>query len=178
MKNVPNMITGMRIMMAISLIFLTPNTYFFLVLYLLCGLSDILDGFLARKYKLQSPLGATFDSIADVIFFGVTVFVYLPIIRLPQTILLWILLIFIIRLISILIVGIKYHTFAILHTYLNKATGFALFCFPILIYVLGVTLSGYLLCGIASISAIEELLIQITSKKLQRDIKSIFSGAQ
>lgn len=161
--------------MAICLLFLTPNTYLFLVFYLLCGLSDVLDGYLARRYKLESSNGAAFDSVADVIFLGITVFVYVPIIRLPQPILYWILAILIIRLVSIIIAGIKYHTFAILHTYLNKATGLGIFCFPIMLYFLNVRITGYLLCGLATVSAMEEVLIQIKSVKLHRDISSIFS---
>ena len=138
MKNVPNILTGLRVVMAICLIFLTPNTYMFLLIYIFCGISDILDGYIARKYKLQSSMGASFDSIADVVFFGIIVYVYYPIIRIPESILVWIFLILTIRLCSIIIAGIKYHTFVILHTYLNKATGLALFCFPILIYLFGI----------------------------------------
>jgi len=41
---------------------------FFITCYLLCGISDILDGYLARKLKAQSALGSNLDTFADFIF--------------------------------------------------------------------------------------------------------------
>ena len=36
-----------------------------LILFLIAGLSDYLDGFLARKYNLVSVIGSVLDPIAD-----------------------------------------------------------------------------------------------------------------
>ena len=40
------------------------------MLYLAAGLTDILDGFLARKMHWETALGAALDGIADFVFAG------------------------------------------------------------------------------------------------------------
>ena len=44
-----------------------------MILYSLCGLSDILDGYVARKMNLQSTRGAKLDSLADLIMYTVVI---------------------------------------------------------------------------------------------------------
>lgn len=45
---------------------LSPHAYDILfALFLVAALTDWLDGFLARKWKVQTPLGAMLDQIAD-----------------------------------------------------------------------------------------------------------------
>ncbi len=80
MSNLINYITIARILLApIILFFLIFENYFIcIVLFFLAGITDYLDGYLARKYKLESELGEILDPIADkvlVIFilFGLSV---------------------------------------------------------------------------------------------------------
>lgn len=87
---------------------------------------------------------------------------------------LWLIVIALIRFLSLGIGFMKYRTMAYLHTYANKFTGIALACFPVLYRICGMTITVLVLCGIASLSALEELLIIILAKKLDRNIKSIF----
>ncbi|HML37056.1 MAG TPA: hypothetical protein PKA19_06520 [Bacillota bacterium] len=68
----------------------------------------------------------------------------------------------------------KYHRLAFLHTYANKSTGIVLFFFPFLFWVFGEEITAIAICCIASISAVEEFLINLTSKTLDRDRGSIF----
>lgn len=44
-----------------------PSTPFY-ILYMICGLSDVLDGIIARKTNTASSFGARLDTIADFIF--------------------------------------------------------------------------------------------------------------
>lgn len=163
-----------RIIFSLILLFLEPKTSLFLTIYILCGLSDALDGYIARKYVLTSQLGATIDSIADFIFISVVLVIFIPIINLTMEILIWIFLIMSVRLFSLIIGFFKYHTFAFLHTYANKISGLLLFSFPLLFNRFSITTISYFICIIASFSAIEELVINIKSKKLFRDVKGIF----
>ncbi|WP_258280631.1 hypothetical protein [Clostridium sp. CM027] len=76
-----------------------------------------------------------------------------------------------------MVIGIKkYKTFASLHTYGNKITGLVLFIFPILLPFVHTTVLMYIICAVVSISAIEELIIQLTSSQLQLNKQSIFEN--
>ena len=63
-----NMITLARIIFAIIifvLLTISNNYLAAIILFFLAGLSDYFDGFLARKYALNSVLGEILDPIAD-----------------------------------------------------------------------------------------------------------------
>jgi CDP-diacylglycerol--glycerol-3-phosphate 3-phosphatidyltransferase len=174
MKNIPNSITSLRIILSISLFFLPKLTPLFLVVYSICGISDMLDGYIARKTNSTSTFGSILDSFADIVFMGAATIVFLPILLIPIKLLIWIVIIAFIRIMSLVIVYVKYHTFAILHTYANKATGFFLFCCPYFYMFVDINTLGYVACIIATIAATEELVINITSKELLRNTSSIF----
>ena len=159
---------------SIILLFVKPLTAVFFILYFGCGASDVLDGYIARKTNTASQFGATLDSIADTIFTGVLLVILISIVKIPLWVLVWIVGIAGIRIASLLVGFLKYHTFAFLHTYANKATGTILFCFPLLYLALGVEVTATLICGLASCSSLEELALSITSKTLYRNVKSIF----
>lgn len=175
MKNIPNTISVLRILLSAILLFLKPFSPLFWVIYSTCGLSDIIDGYIARKTNSTSELGTLLDSIGDIIFMSASIVVLLPVIWIPTGILIWIVLIVFVRIVSLLAAYYKYHTFAILHTYSNKATGFLLFCFTFLYNAININILGCIICITASISAIEELMIHITSRKLSRNTIGIFS---
>lgn len=175
MKNLPNLITIARILGTLVLLVIKPFSIPFLILYFLCGITDIVDGVIARKYNLVSKKGQILDSIADFFMISVLILIVVLNFKLPIWSLCWIALIAIIRLFSLVIGFMRYKQLAFLHTYSNKTTGFVLFCYPFLYIVLSFNLTTILVCVIASISALEELMINFVSKKINRDIKSIFS---
>jgi cardiolipin synthase (CMP-forming) len=63
----PNIITIARIFSVPVMIWLivTENLSYAFVLFVVAGVSDALDGFLARKFRWQTELGAYLDPIAD-----------------------------------------------------------------------------------------------------------------
>lgn len=80
MINIINLITLSRILLApiIFILIIFGNYLICLMLFFLAGISDYLDGYLARKYQAESELGEILDPIADkilVIFIlmGITV---------------------------------------------------------------------------------------------------------
>ena len=68
MKNFIQFLTYFRIFIA-PIIFLLITVYdwygWALILFLLASISDYWDGFLARKYDLESVIGAVLDPVAD-----------------------------------------------------------------------------------------------------------------
>lgn len=175
MKNkIPNALTVLRMALAVSLLFLPLLSNWFLLVYLLAGVSDVLDGFLARRWGATSRFGAKLDSAADFLLCGVLLFLFLPVFEWPLWSLLWVSAIALLRLITLSTCYFKFHQLAFLHTYANKVTGFLLLCFPFLLRFMGLNATTILLCTVASLSALEELLIDLTRKQLDPNIKSIF----
>ncbi len=64
---VPNAISTMRILLVVPiLMFLLEGEFAWaLGLFIVAGFSDGIDGYLARTYDWQSPLGALLDPVAD-----------------------------------------------------------------------------------------------------------------
>ena len=174
MKLIPNIITWIRIIFSIFLFATKPFSKSFFLLYALCGISDISDGYLARKFECNTSAGAFLDSVADFIFTISAGIIIFPLLSLELWMWIWIIIIIIMRIVSLTIVFIKYHKLAFLHTYSNKATGFFLFCFPVLLIIFDLKWVVCLLSSIATFSAIEEIIINVKSKELIRDIKSLF----
>lgn len=66
----PNAISILRIGLAIPLIFLSYNLTFrtyiaSVIIVVVAGVSDALDGFVARRWKLTSELGYVLDTVGD-----------------------------------------------------------------------------------------------------------------
>lgn len=64
---IPNLITMVRILATpLFVIFLLQNAYGrALTVFLVAGLSDLADGYIARNFHQKSPLGALLDPLAD-----------------------------------------------------------------------------------------------------------------
>lgn len=174
MKNVPNIITTIRIFLSIVFLFIKPYSTTFYIIYVLCGISDILDGYIARNTNTTSKVGSILDTLADITMVAMLSVVLLPTIRFPIRIISWIILILIIRIIGIIIAFYKYHKFVILHTYSNKLTGLALFLAIIFFKCTSSLIVMSLVCIIATLASIEEIVIHSTKKDLDRDIRGIF----
>lgn len=140
----------------------------------MCGLSDMIDGYIARKTNSVSKIGSRLDSIADIVLGLAMACIFLPIIQLQWQALTFIIVIAFIRIAALCLVLCKYKTFAIVHTYGNKAAGFAVFLFPLLYNYVNKIVLIYSICVVSNLAAIEELIIHITSKELTIDFKGLF----
>ena len=79
MTQLPNIITLLRIAGSMGLLFCDVMGVVFWIIYALCGISDIVDGWLARKLKCVTRTGALLDSLADICFVAGCVCKFLPI---------------------------------------------------------------------------------------------------
>lgn len=172
---IPNCITVLRIIGTFVLLFITPLTAAFFVIYTLTGVTDVLDGFIARKCGLSSEFGARLDSISDLLFYTVMLIKILPIMiaKLPAEIWYAVGVILILRIASYITAAIKYKRFASLHTYMNKLTGAAVFTVPYVICLPFAAAICFVYCGIAAIASAEELMIHLQRDTYRSNTKSI-----
>jgi cardiolipin synthase (CMP-forming) len=68
--NIPNILTTFRLILIpiFVSIFFSHNSnslLYSIIIFLLAGFTDFLDGYLARKYKLTTKIGAALDPLAD-----------------------------------------------------------------------------------------------------------------
>lgn len=175
MKKIVNTLTLSRIIFSIIMLASYNNKIILVILFLYCGLSDILDGFLARKYNVNSDNGAKMDSIADLVFFCVVMLILLLLIPIEvlSKFIPFIVIAFILKVIAIIMAWYKYREFVILHTLLNKLTGILIFIATLSFFIFN-NLNVYYVVIFSSVAAsIEEIVIHLREKALNRDIKSI-----
>src|SRR5689334_23366484 len=105
----PNVLTFARLLVLPFLIvaILEGRHRTALIVFLAAALSDIVDGFLARRFGMSSPLGAYLDPIADKLFLVSSFIVY----ALPSTpakvhVPVWLLVVVIFRDVMMLIVAL------------------------------------------------------------------------
>ena len=123
----PNAISILRTVGSIGLLFCDVTSWPFWSLYVLCGLSDILDGWLARRLHAESKIGAILDSVSDIIFVACCATRLLPVLEIPAW--LWICAgaIVIIKMVNQISALFVCKRFCFLHTVANKLTGLLLF---------------------------------------------------
>ena len=151
-----NTITFFRIAASIVLLFCPVFSPAFYVFYIAAGLSDMLDGFVARKTDTVSKLGARLDTIADFVLVVVCLIKLLPILSIPAWLYIWIGIIALIKVINIISGFAVQKTFMAVHSTMNKATGLLLFLLPLTIPVFPLKYFAIVVCAAATYAAIQE----------------------
>ena len=155
-KQIANIITSCRILGSIGLLFCPVFSDGFYVLYLFCGLTDMVDGSIARKTGTVSSFGARLDTVADFLFVIASFVKLVPVIRIPVWIWGWAAVIAVVKLVNLVwgILGRK--QIPSLHTIANKATGLCLFLLPLTMSFVDLRYTAPVVCAIATIAAIQE----------------------
>ncbi len=127
MKYFPNILSASRIALCMPLLLVEAMTVPFWVLYVIAGTTDMLDGFLARRWGVESKFGARLDSLADFVFVIVVGYKLFPWLKLP--IALWMMtgIIVLVKTVNAISSYLVRHRIEFLHTKANKLTGFLLF---------------------------------------------------
>ena len=151
-----NIITVIRILCSIALLFVSPFSKTFYALYITAGLSDMLDGPVARKTRTTSDLGSKLDSISDIIFVTASLIKLLPILNIEKWLYVWISLIAVIKVVNSLYGLKKYKRIVFVHSVLNKITGVLAFVLPLTIHFLAFRYAAAAVCTIATLAAVQE----------------------
>ena len=152
-----DILTFCRMVFSFLLLVFQPSSLPFAILYLLCGISDILDGFAARKLHTESEKGARLDSAADLMFAAVYAVRILPLLSIPLWIWIWIALIAAVKVTGILMASRNAHKAGIEHSFGNRLTGLLLFLLPLSVGAVEVKFGAALVCFAATVTGIGEL---------------------
>lgn len=156
MEHLPNAITTLRFLGAVSLLFFVVESPVFWVIYFVCGLSDMVDGYLARKLGCESKTGALFDSLADLVFVACCCWQLIPVLMFPQWLWIWAGVIVAIKVINQISALVMYKKFQFPHTVANKVTGFLLFLGVPLVVFLESAVPMAVIAVVATFAAVQE----------------------
>lgn len=172
MNNLPNVLTIVRILLSLCLFPLAGHQAIFLIVYGVCGLTDWLDGLLARRLKAQSPLGARLDSVADLVWFSAAALAlvcWLPV--KPIWALAAVALVILIRAGSLAVGWARFGRPVFLHTLANKAAGLLFFLCPLEVALWGTAYGLIVLFPVALAASVEELALLATLPQPDLDVK-------
>ena len=154
MTQIPNIITSLRMAGSLGLLFCNVTGAAFWMIYGLCGISDIADGWLARKLKCVTKTGALLDSLADICFVACCAWQILPMLELPQWLWLWAGVIVVMKVVNQLLALVMYGRCSFPHTLANKWAGFLLFIAVPMTFVSIIPIS--IVAAVATFAAIHE----------------------
>lgn len=155
---IANVITCSRMLFSLILLVFPTSSLLFAALYLLCGVTDVLDGFAARKLHTESERGAMLDSAADLLFAAAYVVRVLPRLSVPLWLWIWIAVIAAAKVTGIIIASRKAHRLTVEHSFGNKLTGLLLFLLPLSVRIADVKYGATVICIVATVTAIREIM--------------------
>lgn len=167
LKMLPNCITVMRILGTVALLFTKPLTCWFYVIYVLTGATDVLDGFIARKFNITSEFGAKLDSVADLLFYAVMFAMIMPYLWtiLPTSMWYCVSIILLLRLSAYSTAAIRFHKFAASHSLLNKITGALVFAIPFFLLFPFTVPIFWVICFVSGLASLLEFIQYLFTKK-------------
>lgn len=151
-----NSITLVRILCSIAILFCPMFSVAFYSLYITAGLTDIADGWVARRTHTVSEFGSKLDAIADFIFVIACLFKLIPVMDIPTWLYVWIGVIALIKIINIVSGYVVQKQFVAVHSVMNKVTGVLLFLLPLTLSFVGLKYSASVVCIMAAFTAIQE----------------------
>ena len=151
-----NFITGLRIVFSVVLLFCPVFSPAFYALYIAAGVTDMIDGAVARKTGTVSEFGAKLDTTADFVLVVVCLIKLLPVLHVPAWLIIWIAIIAFIKVANIAAGYIRQKEFLSVHSIMNKVTGGLLFVFPLTLSFIDLRYSAAVVCVVATAAAIHE----------------------
>lgn len=151
-----NALTITRIILSLVLLVPPALSPAFLVLYVIAGLTDMLDGLVARRTGTQSDIGAKLDSIADLVFAAVCLAKILPAIAVPIWLWVWVVLIALVKAVNVASGYAMERRLVMPHTTANKIAGLAAFLVPLALPFVGISIPAIPACAIAVFATVQE----------------------
>lgn len=151
-----NRITGMRIVCSVVLLFCPAFSILFYIIYLAAGVTDMIDGTVARKTNSVSEFGSRLDTVADFILLVVCLIKLLPVLKVETWMYIWIAVIATVKIINIISGYVMHKKLVAVHSVMNKITGAMLFFLPFTLRVIEFKYSVAVVCAAATFAAVQE----------------------
>lgn len=175
---IPNILSLYRIIIFPFILYLLVirNEYLFSIFITVSLVTDILDGLIARVFKMQTQVGAKLDSWADT---GTYILAFIAIYLFKWTEIRseWLILLafFLTWILSYVVVLVKFKGLIGLHTYLFKITGYLQGAFIVILFLFHFYTWLFYLCLSAGILAcIEEIIIILLISKPMSNVKGLY----
>jgi cardiolipin synthase (CMP-forming) len=175
---IPNILSAYRIFAFPVILFFVINEQedLFVVFLIINLITDILDGLIARAFKMQTEFGARLDSIADIgtyilAIIGVLIFKAAEFNPYMTSFYIFIFLFISSNILSL----IKFKRLPSLHLYSWKIGGYIQGFFLFVLFVFNFYLSLYyfmIIWGILAFS--EHIIIQLLIKQMQSNVKGLY----
>ncbi len=151
-----NAVTGSRIVLSAALLFFPAFSPTFYALYIAAGITDMIDGAVARKTGTVSAFGARLDTAADIVFAAACLIKLLPVLDVPIWLYVWIAVIAFIKAANIAAGYIRQKAFLTVHSVMNRVTGALLFVFPLTLACIDFQYGAAVICAVATAAAVHE----------------------
>ena len=180
MKNIPNALSISRVPLSVLLLFLVDRPIVFLAVYAVIGLTDILDGFLARRCRWESEFGAKIDGFADMGFMlallSVVFGIMRNILKFKVYVAVGVGVVAAVKLVNLTFTKLKFKQWSTMHTLANKYTALPFYLIvPYCVWFQKVPNELILAFLVIVLFAnLEETLILARSKEYDENTKSIF----
>ena len=176
------LVNGVTLYRAVSSVFLlyfiwTRNVEVFKWLLAISFFTDVIDGFLARRFMVSSIMGARLDSLADdlTVLMGILgIFRFQP--EFLQQELPWIIILIAMYLIQTTMALVRYGRVSSFHTYMAKGAAILQGSFLILIFFLPEwPLALFHLAAVFTIlDLIEEIILVLVLPEWESDVKGLY----
>jgi phosphatidylglycerophosphate synthase len=173
-----NAITVYRLIAAPVLLLLITNNHLktFSILLCISFFTDAIDGYLARKYDVNSLLGAKLDSVADDFTIAVAI---IGIIAFEPSFLwnhsIFVIMLLILYILQLSISLIKYQKMSSFHTYLAKVAAVLQAAFFILFFIIGpIYPLFYIMVLVTALDLIEEIVLAYLLPKWEANVKGLY----
>ena len=153
---IANFVTRLRIVFSLIMLYFPVFSPGFYACYMLAGITDMVDGSVARRFGTESEFGEKLDTVADIIFVAASLYKLLPAIALATGIWIWTGIIAVVKVINIISGFVVQKRFVAVHSLANKITGIALFLLPLTLPFVDIKYTAVLVCMLATFAAVQE----------------------
>ncbi len=151
-----NIITVARIICSVALLFFPAFSPAFYALYIAAGVTDMVDGAVARKTGTAGEFGSKLDTAADFVLVVACLIKLLPVVHAPAWLLIWVGVIAAVKAVNLISGYAMRKRLVVLHTAMNKVTGVLLFLLPLTFSLVDVKYTGAAVCTVATFAAVQE----------------------